>query len=494
MKILRTIILTLSVVSCLTSCDEWLSASSNMEIPSDKLFATKGGFYDALSGVYISMGEDYAYGKYYTWYANDLVVYPFVTISDNALKSWQEHIYTHKTVKSEIASMWLKGYNIIANINHILDQLESHRNVITSDIEYRLIKGELLGLRAYIHFDLLRMFGLADWTGANASKLTIPYLTVYEKEPVQQKSYEETGALLMNDISDALELLKDVDPVTGVEHADFATTINNTGFWNKRTTHLNYYAVKALEARVHQWNNDTENAARCAQEVLNEVFEKAVVGWVNPEALLQTSSNDSKDWTFSCEHLFTLQVSELYNKVFQILLGNGLTTDSFYLYENFVSTVLFPIMKDGLVSGAEDVRGSAFHLKYSGAGYLCYKLYGSTTQNYAFRNRMPMVKISELYYMIAENHIAAGDGEAALAVMNTVRAYRGIKDDLPTTTDPEEELMKEYYREFISEGQLLYWIKHKGASSLSSEFAFEPSQLIYPYPDDEINYGRIQEL
>lgn len=486
--------MTLSVVSCLSSCDDWLSATSSMEIPSDKLFAAKGGFYDALSGVYISMGEDYAYGKYYTWYANDMVVYPYVSIQENSVKSWQEHIYTHKTVKSELASMWQKGYNIIANINHILNQLEMHRDVITSDIEYSLFKGELLGLRAYIHFDLLRMFGIADWTGENASKLTIPYLTVYSKEPVPQKTYEETGKLLMKDVNEALELLRDVDPVTGIEHEDFATTINMTGFWNKRTTHLNYYAVKALEARIHQWNNDTENAARCAQEVLDGALENEAVSWVNPESLIQTSSNDSKDWTFFSEHLFSLQVSELYNKVYQIVLGNALTSFSFYLFEHVVSEDLFPIMKDGLVSGAEDVRGPAFHLKYSGSGYLCYKLYGSTTQNYAYRNKMPMIKISEMYYMIAENHIASGENAQALAAMNTVRAHRGIKDDLPADTDPEKELVKEYYREFISEGQLLYWMKHKGASSLSDEFAFKASDLTYPYPEEEINYGRIQEL
>ena len=477
-----------------SSCDEWLSATSSMEIPSDKLFSTRGGFQDALSGIYIAMGEDDAYGKYYTWFANDLAAYPYVAISELAPAAWQTHNYTHKTVKSEIASMWLKGYNIIAGINKILSELEVRCDVITSDVEYRLMKGELLALRAYIHFDLMRMFGIPDWTGENAFKLTIPYVTVYSKEPVQQKSYAATAELLMWDIESALELLEDVDPVKGVVSDDFATTINDNGFWNNRTTHLNYYAVKALAARVYQWNNDTETAARYAGEVIDEVFANDVVSWVDAEEILLSVSNDSKDWSFSCEHIFSLQISELYSKVYQIVLGNA-PLYALYVYENLVSGILFPILQNGLTSGAEDIRGTALHLKYSGGGYLCYKLYGSSSYKAAYRNRMPMIKISEMYYMVAENHIARGENAEAIAALDQVRKNRGIKDELPADTDPMDELMKEYYREFISEGQLFYWLKHKGVnSSLSNEFSVKASDLVYPYPEDEINYGRKQEL
>ena len=99
MKVLRNIIITLSVIAAVSSCDEWLSATSNMEIPSDKLFSTRGGFHDALSGVYIAMGEDNAYGKYYTWFANELTAYPYAAISELAPNAWQKHNYTNKTVK-----------------------------------------------------------------------------------------------------------------------------------------------------------------------------------------------------------------------------------------------------------------------------------------------------------------------------------------------------------------------------------------------------------
>ena len=61
----------------LSSCDEWLEATSNTQFPVDKIFSTRTGFYEALTGVYITMGDNYAYGGSYTWRVNDLTAFPY---------------------------------------------------------------------------------------------------------------------------------------------------------------------------------------------------------------------------------------------------------------------------------------------------------------------------------------------------------------------------------------------------------------------------------
>lgn len=496
MKNIFRFILTLWVATVsFSSCNEWLEATSDMELPADKLFQTRGGFRDALSGIYISMGDDYAYGKYYTWYSNELTSYPYVPLSSASLDRWQKHVYTHETVKNELASMWQQGYEVIANVNIALRELDRRRNVITSDVEYKLFKGELHAVRAYVHFDLMRMFGLGNWDGDNATKLTIPYVTVYDKEPVPQQTYAETEKLLLKDINTALECLESVDPITGVEIENFDATINEDGFWSNRTLHLNYYAVRALAARVYQWKNDYKSAAEHAQSVIDNTLEKGVVSWVDVETLLLNTNNDSRDWSFVSEHIFSLTVPELYSKVSSYLL-NSTYSSAFLLRNSLIEDVLFPIIDaNGSVAGAEDIRGTAVHLRYSALGYTCYKLYGSSVYAAAFRNRMPMVKISEMYYIVAENLISQGYNSDALEILNEVRRKRGITDDLPENTDVEQELTKEYYREFICEGQLFYWLKHKDvSSSLDANYSVKASDLIYPYPDEEVNYGRVQEL
>ena len=108
---------------------------------------------------------------------------------------------------------------------------------------------------------------------------------------------------------------------------------------------------------------------------------------------------------------------------------------------------------------------------------------------------MPMIKIAEMYYILAENYISLDQNTTALQMLDVVRKNRGVGNDFPVTANAENELMKEYYREFLCEGQLFYYMKHKKVEhSLYSLFDVNYKNLIYPYPDEEINYGRKQEL
>ena len=96
--------------------------------------------------------------------------------------------YTTSVAVPSLEQMWQGGYNIIANANKVLQELENGRSVVTDDYEYNLIKGELLGIRAYVHFDLLRMFGPSTWLGDNASKLVVPYVRSYSSAPEVQRT------------------------------------------------------------------------------------------------------------------------------------------------------------------------------------------------------------------------------------------------------------------------------------------------------------------
>jgi hypothetical protein len=502
MKKIFTFIIVLSAgMIAMTSCSKWLEATSSTEIPADKLFETRGGFCDALTGIYIDMGgasqvDEGGYAQDYTWKVIERASYPYMMQSANEYKLWQTHQYNSTYPKLAFGSMWVNHYNCIANINIALRELENNPGAINSKVEYNLFKGELFGLRAYLHFDLLRVFGLGNWDGANASKMTVPYVTSYSKEPTPQKTYAQTAELLMADIDSALVCLKQ-DPVTGNAPENFETTVNQDGFWNNRTKHLNYYAVEALKARLLQWENKYSDAAAVAQDVIDNSLSKGVVSWVDAEKILTETSDDDKDWIFSTEHLFSLEITGLYGYLYDAFFSANISSSGTRLSQAFVDDSLFvrvdPVT--GSVAGAEDLRGPALQLKYSSMGYMVYKFYGSSSYASAYRNRMPLMKISEMYYIIAENYIHQGNNKAALAELDMVRKHRAINDEFPSTANAAVELNKEYYREFIGEGQLFYWLKHTDAqSSLSPEFDVKASDLIFPYPDDETEYGRNQEL
>ena len=494
-KFFTYILLLCSISVTLSSCDKWLEATSSTQLPADKLFETKSGFYDALTGVYISLGDFDCYGGSYTWKVNDLAAFPYSYQNSSVYEPWQKHQYTSVDAKRTVKAMWSQGYSTIANINMVLRELESHRDVIAYEEEYNLIKGELLGLRAMVHFDMIRMFGVADWNGANADKLTIPYVRKYDKEPEIQRTYRETELLILQDIEEAIVCLQR-DPATGKADPKFETAANIEGYWDNRAKHMNYYAVNALAAKFWQWKDDTNKASTYAQKVIDGAFGQKFVNWVDIDQLLIGSNDNQKDWTFSSEHLFSLEVTGLYDVV-NSYIASFASTSGIRLSPDLVETLLFPQVDPvtGSVSGGEDVRGPAFLLKYDILGYSCHKLYGSSSYVEKYRNRVPMIKISEMYYIMAEHYITQGNPQKALEMLDIVRGHRGISENLSPDCDAQKELMMEYYREFMFEGQLFYWLKHNDiSSSIWKPFSVNADNLIYPYPNEEVNYGRKQEL
>ncbi|MBQ0044700.1 MAG: hypothetical protein KBT05_06745 [Bacteroidales bacterium] len=94
-----------------------------------------------------------------------------------------------------------------------------------------------------------------------------------------------------------------------------------------------------------------------------------------------------------------------------------------------------------------------------------------------------------------------------MELINEVRSHRGVTEDIPSGYDALSELNLEYAREFLNEGQFLYWTKHDRLEHIRDvysafvldRFYILPNpetmgELTLPYPDDEINYGRKQEL
>ena len=519
MKKIFILLASAGLLLCLPSCEKWLTATSSSQISDTQLFSSRAGFQEALSGIYLCLAQPECYGRDYTWFISDLAAYPYSAQHENIYSGIQNHNYTTAVTFPAITSMWLSGYHAIANINKMLLEIDARRDVVTDETEYRLMKGELLALRAWVHFDILRMWGLENWSGDNAGKMTVPYVTTYEKEPTVQRSYAETAALLMADIDAAVDLLS-VDPIRGTKPENFDAVVNTNGFWDNRTSHLNWYAAKGLKARVLLWQDRFEEAAAIARAVIDEVLEKEIVHWVDPIAQLGMVTNEQRDWTFSCEHLFTLEVPDLYSTVqtyfFSDMSKSGLRIDPATVTLFFDTAVGFVVQDGKIVSDIRldsDIRGPAMMLRFSGSGYIPYKFYASSSSVY--RNRMPMLRLSELYLIAAEEAMQRDDVQGFLDMVNELNSHRGIDDvitpdninriyvdgEYVPAPDMSDLLTLEYAIELIGEGQFLPYLKRRarwdrgGAVYLSSGLIFAtPNKLLFPYPNAETAYGHIQEL
>lgn len=60
----------------------------------------------------------------------------------------------------------IKQFNVIANVNDLLAFVDVDPLVFASALDHDLIKGEALALRAFLHFDLLRLYVPYDINGS----------------------------------------------------------------------------------------------------------------------------------------------------------------------------------------------------------------------------------------------------------------------------------------------------------------------------------------
>ena len=159
----KTIILSLFVA--LTGCNDWLDVSPKADMKAEDLFGTEAGFRDALVGVYALMCGTNSYGRDLTYgYLDVLAQYynsPLKTTSsgyEHNFKNAAEYKYTEKTEESRISSIWSNHFSAVANINQAMLFIDENKGVFTSPEVHDVYKGEFLALRAFLHFDILRLF------------------------------------------------------------------------------------------------------------------------------------------------------------------------------------------------------------------------------------------------------------------------------------------------------------------------------------------------
>ena len=94
------------------------------------------------------------------------------------------------------------------NCNVVLENIDESTGVLPVE-ESRVLKGEMLAVRAFLHFDLLRLFGWGDLKERPEilSRLSIPYVTDYNKEITKQSTVKDVLAFIEADLAEADKFL-----------------------------------------------------------------------------------------------------------------------------------------------------------------------------------------------------------------------------------------------------------------------------------------------
>lgn len=165
------------------SCENWLDVQPKSEIKESVAFETEQGFKDALIGCYELLSERDAYGAEMTCTFMDVLAqqYNLGQYTSGTYYNASRYMYTGTT--STVDGIWSKLYTVLANVNAMTEALERNRGNL-APVSYALLKAEACGLRAFLYFDLVRIFtwGNLPERPEVLNELSIPYTKVYNKQ------------------------------------------------------------------------------------------------------------------------------------------------------------------------------------------------------------------------------------------------------------------------------------------------------------------------
>ena len=242
-------------------CGNFLDINPESEVVNDDMFSTAEGVEDALYGVYMSMVKEDMYGGDMSVLIPELLGQNFVTDDGYLIflsRLDLENADTRKTVRT----IWSAGYLVISYLNNILENLDEKS--VKDFKNYNLYRGEALGLRAAIHFDLLRLFAVhINSKNENAKVEAIPYVTKYTFKVTPFSSVEEVYENVIADLKEAeICLAEDEVLMPKIRKG------GEKGFTGARELHFNLYAAQAMLARVYWMKGDLENAKKYADKVI----------------------------------------------------------------------------------------------------------------------------------------------------------------------------------------------------------------------------------
>ena len=137
------------IIVSLTGCKKWLDTDPPLQVDENTVLSNEQGFKEALNGVYLQMGGKSVYGRDMTFGLMSVLGRSYDTTISPAIANlyYQGARYNFQDpeVKTTFKNIWNNLYISIANLNNVLDNVESRQNVFTGN-NYNTIKGEALGI------------------------------------------------------------------------------------------------------------------------------------------------------------------------------------------------------------------------------------------------------------------------------------------------------------------------------------------------------------
>ena len=468
----------------LSSCNDYFDKTGDEQhITDKKFFGDEAAFASALTDCYTLMRSRDLYGGMLTLemmeFANQNMA-PHDAISSAA----SQLNFADAALAARIDTMTHAAYRVVAACNKLIDEAERTKVVFTSAGKKKIITAEAYALRAAVQFDLLRLFHPAPATDAGFRGL--PYVTHTSANVPEALTTTQILQAVNDDLAHAAQLLKTADPILKERNS-----IVGVGEFDRRlrTFQMNYYAVKAVQARVALWQGNYEQAVAQADSVLahlqNTVARYRLFYWVTP-------GHYGSDFSFSREYVFGIASTPT---------GFARLSDDMFKTKGIQTTTS---LRDIYADNA-DIRYRAW-FRQQGSGYAMSNKFGSATllTDYVYSTSatatslpaaIPYIKLGEVMLIKAEALNEMGQTAAARSLLEEMQGYKDISYASRATSVTKESLRELIYaearRDLFGEGQLFYLNKRLGLMSVKAADGtmrtVTLSQYTLPLPADLFN-------
>lgn len=445
----------------LLSCNDYFDKTGDEQhITDKKFFGDEAAFASALTDCYTLMRSRDLYGGMLTLemmeFANQNMA-PHDAFSSAAAQL----NFADAALAAHIDSMTHAAYRVVAACNKLIDEAERTKVVFTSAGKKKIITAEAYALRAAVQFDLLRLFHPAPATDAGFRGL--PYVTLTSANVPEALTTTQILQAVNDDLAHAAQLLKTADPILKERNS-----IVGVGELDRRlrTFQMNYYAVKAVQARVALWQGNYEQAVAQADSVLahlqNIVARYRLFYWVTP-------GHYGSDFSFSREYVFGIASTPT---------GFARLSDDMFKTKGIQTTTS---LRDIYADNA-DIRYRAW-FRQQGSGYAMSNKFGSATllTDYVYSTSatatslpaaIPYIKLGEVMLIKAEALNEMGQTSAARSLLEEMQGYKDISYASRATSVTKESLRELLYeearRDLFGEGQLFYLNKRLGLTSVKA--------------------------
>lgn len=481
----QTLIIILCGIVLLSSCNKWLDVKPADQKEREDQFSTENGFRLALSGAYYKLEGMNLYGQALTMTTMEYLAQLWTT-EVAEIENFMDFDWEGDYARGQMSSTFSEMYSAVYMLNDLLIELDAQGEEAIPDKEIReLIRGEALALRAFCHFDILRLFGPSP-VDPNRSAVTLPYSETASIELIPYYPYDDYIQKIWTDINRADSLLKQVDPVLTLtfEELNNPTQLLNSNkilsdFQAYRQVRFNYWALQAFKARLSLYLGDKTSAYEYATTLINTTVNGTPVGDISKF----TQDRNNQWYTLPSETIFAINCYNLIETIETIFTN---PQNVLYKFETQEDT-----QENLFDNQSTDVRLQLWtNMTYeSQAKYGLMKYWQQDEEDnqnaMIYGQQIPIFRMSEMYLIAAECAPSLSEGNTWLDEFRKNRELPSI--NCTTQAQLNNEILKEYLKEFYAEGHMFFTYKRLGASEMiwNEGREIEVSEYQIPLPDTE---------